>query len=33
MDTASTVLWMLGLSEPADWEGQPIVDAFRFEPR
>jgi predicted AlkP superfamily pyrophosphatase or phosphodiesterase len=28
MDTASTVLWMLGLSEPTDWEGQPIVDAF-----
>ena len=28
MDTASTVLWMLGLSEPTDCEGQPIVDAF-----
>ena len=28
MDTASTVLWMLGLPEPTDWAGQPVVDAF-----
>ena len=28
MDTASTVLWMLGLPEPTDWAGTPIVDAF-----
>lgn len=28
MDTASTVLWILGLPEPTDWAGQPIVDAF-----
>jgi arylsulfatase A-like enzyme len=28
MDTASTVLWMLGLSEPTDWLGTPVVSAF-----
>jgi predicted AlkP superfamily pyrophosphatase or phosphodiesterase len=28
IDTASTVLWLLGVSEPADWAGSPIVHAF-----
>lgn len=28
MDTASTVLWLLGLPEPTDWIGKPIVEAF-----
>ncbi len=29
MDTASTVLWLLGIAEPADWAGTPILSAFR----
>jgi arylsulfatase A-like enzyme len=28
MDTASTVLWLLGLTEPTDWAGTPVIDAF-----
>jgi predicted AlkP superfamily pyrophosphatase or phosphodiesterase len=28
MDTASTVLWLLGLSEPTDWAGSPVTGAF-----
>ena len=28
MDTASTVLWLLGVDEPADWAGSPVTDAF-----
>jgi arylsulfatase A-like enzyme len=28
MDTASTVLWLLGLEEPTDWVGAPLVQAF-----
>jgi len=28
MDTASTVLWLLGLNEPTDWLGSPITSAF-----
>jgi predicted AlkP superfamily pyrophosphatase or phosphodiesterase len=28
MDTASTVLWLLGLSEPTEWAGTPVIDAF-----
>jgi arylsulfatase A-like enzyme len=28
MDTASTALWLLGLEEPTDWTGRPIVEAF-----
>ena len=28
MDTASTVLWLLGLSGPSDWAGQPVVSAY-----
>jgi len=29
MDTASTVLWLLGVDEPADWQGAPVLNAFR----
>jgi arylsulfatase A-like enzyme len=32
MDTASTVLWLLGLPEPTDWVGKPIVEAFQPQP-
>lgn len=33
MDTASTVLWLLGLAEPTDWHGSPVVGAFDpFDP-
>jgi arylsulfatase A-like enzyme len=32
MDTASTVLWLLGLTEPSDWLGKPIVEAFHPQP-
>ena len=28
MDTAATVLWLLAIDPPADWTGQPVVDAF-----
>jgi arylsulfatase A-like enzyme len=28
MDTASTVLWLLGLTEPTDWAGTPVTQAF-----
>jgi predicted AlkP superfamily pyrophosphatase or phosphodiesterase len=28
MDTAATVLWLLSVGRPADWEGQPVVAAF-----
>ncbi len=28
IDTASTVLWLLGVAEPADWAGTPVVRAF-----
>jgi predicted AlkP superfamily pyrophosphatase or phosphodiesterase len=28
MDTASTVLWLLGVDEPADWAGSPVTGAF-----
>ena len=28
MDTAATVLWLLAVDRPADWVGQPVVDAF-----
>ena len=28
MDTASTVVWLLGLREPTDWAGTPVVVAF-----
>jgi len=29
IDTASTVLWLLGVAEPADWPGAPVVHAFQ----
>jgi predicted AlkP superfamily pyrophosphatase or phosphodiesterase len=28
IDTASTVLWLLGVSEPGDWQGTPVESAF-----
>jgi len=28
MDTAATVLWLMGVAEPADWAGQPVVEAY-----
>lgn len=32
MDTASTVVWLLGLTEPTDWAGTPVTDAFAPAP-
>jgi arylsulfatase A-like enzyme len=29
VDTAATVLWLLGLREPTDWQGTPVLEAFR----
>ncbi len=28
MDTAATVLWLLAVTEPANWTGRPVLDAF-----
>jgi phosphopentomutase len=28
MDTAATVLWLLGVGEPSDWAGQAVTGAF-----
>lgn len=28
MDTAATTLWLLGVTVPAHWEGQPVAGAF-----
>ena len=28
MDTAATVLWLLGVDQPSDWAGQAVVGAF-----
>ena len=28
-DTASTVVWLLGMTEPETWAGKPIKEAFR----
>jgi hypothetical protein len=28
MDTAATLLWLFRVSEPEDWQGSPLVDAF-----
>lgn len=28
-DTASTVLWLLGVDEPESWDGSPVMQAFR----
>lgn len=33
MDTAATVLWLLGLTKPEDWAGQPVFAAFSHGPR
>ena len=32
MDTASTVLWLLGVSKPADWAGVALEQAFGPSP-
>jgi predicted AlkP superfamily pyrophosphatase or phosphodiesterase len=32
MDTASTALWLLGLSEPSEWSGSPVAAAFQTPP-
>jgi predicted AlkP superfamily pyrophosphatase or phosphodiesterase len=29
IDTAPTVLWLLGVERPDHWNGEPVVDAFR----
>jgi len=29
MDTAATVVWLLGLQEPTDWAGEAVVAAFQ----
>jgi hypothetical protein len=29
MDSAATVLWLLGVPRPADWVGQPVESAFQ----
>lgn len=31
MDTASTVLWLLGLDEPTQWHGTPVTGAFQAD--
>jgi arylsulfatase A-like enzyme len=31
IDTAPTVLWLLGVQAPDAWDGSPITDAFRTE--
>jgi predicted AlkP superfamily pyrophosphatase or phosphodiesterase len=33
MDTAATVLWLLGIREPANWQGVPAVAAFTDDAR
>jgi arylsulfatase A-like enzyme len=32
MDTASTVLWLLGLPEPTDWAGEAVIQAYESSP-
>ncbi|HEY8551758.1 MAG TPA: alkaline phosphatase family protein [Vicinamibacterales bacterium] len=32
MDTASTILWLLGVDRPADWAGEPVEAAFETKP-
>jgi len=29
MDTAATVLSLLGVAEPANWVGKPVIEAFQ----
>ena len=31
-DTAPTVLWLLGLTEPEAWDGSPVTKAFHTPP-
>lgn len=31
-DTAPTVLWLLGVEEPNEWDGSPITEAFQPRP-
>jgi predicted AlkP superfamily pyrophosphatase or phosphodiesterase len=31
-DTASTVLWLLGIKEPSGWDGAPVTEAFQAMP-
>jgi arylsulfatase A-like enzyme len=33
MDTAATVLWLLGLPEPETWTGRAVATAFTEEAR
>ncbi len=33
MDTAATVLWLLGVHEPNSWEGKPVASAFSTDAR
>ena len=32
IDTAPTVLWLLGVQRPAEWDGKPVLDAFHDLP-
>ena len=32
MDTAATVLWLLGLTAPADWAGEAVIPAYEENP-
>jgi hypothetical protein len=32
MDTAATILWLLDVPIPAEWEGRPVVNAFGVAP-
>jgi arylsulfatase A-like enzyme len=32
MDTASTVLWLLGVTAPDDWDGHAVLDAYEQHP-
>jgi hypothetical protein len=32
MDTAATVLWLLGLTEQSDWAGEPVIRAYDPSP-
>ena len=30
-DTAATALWLLGIPQPEEWDGQPVSSAFTEE--
>ena len=30
-DTAPTVLWLLGVEEPDEWDGSPVEEAFQSQ--